>query len=197
MTTLRRFGGRIAVGVALLALTACSHFLEDDVEKKPEAQAGSLHALTYETLEGGTHSFAEDAGKVLLVVNTASECGYTPQYEGLEELHRAYAPRGFAVVGFPCDDFGGQEPGDAAAIRQFCTQRFGVTFPLAAKVRVKTGEGQSPVFAFLSAATGKLPGWNFGKYLVGKDGRAVAFYPSNVAPDDPALRSAIETELAR
>jgi len=183
--------------VALTALSACSVFLEDDVDLDPELEGVSLHALTYETIEGETRSFSEYDGRVLLIVNTASECGYTPQYTGLEALQQTYAERGLVVLGFPCNDFGGQEPGTAFAIQEFCSAEFSITFPLAAKVQVEEGDGQSPVYAFLGGAIGTLPGWNFGKYLIGKDGMPVAFYASNVEPQDEELVAAIEVELAR
>lgn len=138
---------------------------------------------------------AKCKGKVTLVVNVASECGYTPQYAGLQKLHDELAGRGFAVLGFPSNDFGAQEPGDASQIRQFCTAKYKVTFPLFAKLQTKAGEGQSPVYAWLQKQTGKLPNWNFCKYLVGKDGKVIAFYPSKVTPDDKELRAAIDAAL--
>lgn len=145
-----------------------------------DSRAGELHRLQ---------------GKVLLVVNVASACGYTPQYQGLQRLHDELSGRGFAVVGFPSNDFGAQEPGTAAQIRDFCTTKYAVTFPLFAKVQTKPGPGQSPVYAWLEQQTGKLPNWNFCKYLIGRDGRALGFYPSKVAPEDPTLRAAIEAAL--
>lgn len=188
---------RALVTTALaLSLAACSAFLEDDVAQSPDLAGGTLHALSYEAIDGTQRPFSEDAGKVLLIVNTASECGYTGQYEGLEALHREYGPRGLVVLGFPCNDFGGQEPGSLAEIQAFCKDTYDVTFPLAAKVQVKEGPGQSPVYAFLGGATGKLPGWNFGKYVVGKDGRPRGFWNSNVKPGSEELRAALETALS-
>lgn len=133
-------------------------------------------------------------GQVLLVVNTASKCGYTPQYEGLEALHQRYAARGFAVLGFPSNDFRGQEPGSEEEIQQFCTLTYGVKFPMYEKVRV-TGEEATPLYRRLAEATGTAPGWNFHKYLVSRDGRVVGQWPSKVTPDDPELVAAIEREL--
>ena len=161
----------------------------------PTPAKPSLHALGARTLAGDAADLAAYRGKVLLVVNTASECGYTPQYEGLEQLHEELAPKGFAVLGFPSNDFGGQEPGNAAEIQAFCTERFHVTFPLFEKVVTKAGADQSPVYAYLGEATGKLPNWNFCKYLVGADGVPLAFYSSKTKPDDAELRAAIDAAL--
>ncbi len=180
-----------------LVLSACSAFLQDDVDRKPELEGVSLHTLSYETIDGETRSFAEYAGSALLIVNTASECGYTSQYEGLEALQREYGERGLVVLGFPCNDFGGQEPGTLLEIQTFCSDEFAISFPLAAKVQVEEGDGQSPVYAFLGGAIGTLPGWNFGKYLIGRDGTPIAFYASNVEPQDEELVTAIEAALAR
>ena len=138
----------------------------------------------------------EYGGKVLLVVNTASKCGYTPQYEGLEALHQALAGRGFSVLGFPYNDFKGQEPGSEAEIQEFCTLTYGVKFPMFQKVHV-TGAEATPLYRDLARLTGVAPGWNFHKYLIARDGRVVAQFPSKVRPDDPELRAAIERELAR
>jgi glutathione peroxidase len=154
----------------------------------------TLHQLHATTLDGKDRDLATYKGKVLLIVNTASECGFTPQYEGLEALAKRYADRGLVVLGFPSNDFGAQEPGTAEEIATFCKVRFGVTFPLFAKSVVK-GDAAGPVFKFLAAAKGP-PKWNFHKYLVGKDGKPIAAYPSDVAPDDPKLIAAIDAALA-
>jgi len=134
-------------------------------------------------------------GKVLLVVNTASKCGYTPQYEGLEALHQELGGRGFAVLGFPSNDFKGQEPGSEAEIQEFCTLTYGVKFPMFEKVHV-VGDDATPLYRDLTRLTGVAPGWNFHKYLIARDGRVVAQFPSKVRPDDAGLRAAIERELA-
>lgn len=156
----------------------------------------TLHDLDYTALDGRQVAFADYAGEALLIVNTASECGFTPQYAGLETLSREYGPRGLRVLGFPSNDFGGQEPLDGLAIEAFCASKFDVTFPLATKVQVTAGVGQSPVYQYLGGATGKLPGWNFGKYVVGRDGVPVAFFGSTTEPDDPELLAAVERALA-
>lgn len=157
--------------------------------------ANNVYALRTETLDGKPADLASYAGKVTLIVNVASECGYTPQYAGLQKLHAEFEGRGFAVLGFPSNEFGGQEPGGPEQIAQFCSSKYGVQFPMFSKIETKAGAKQSPVYAALNGATGKLPNWNFCKYLVGKDGQPIAFYPSKVAPDSPELRAAIESAL--
>ena len=153
----------------------------------------SLYDFSPQSLDGKPMPLAAFKGKVVLVVNVASECGYTPQYEGLQALQAAYADRGFSVVGFPCNQFGGQEPGTPAAIQAFCSSKFHVTFPMADKVDVK-GPRQAPVYAFLTHDLGE-PKWNFHKYLVGKDGQVLGAYPSKVTPESAELRTAIEAAL--
>jgi glutathione peroxidase len=157
-------------------------------------QTTSLYDLKTETLQGKPADLAAYRGKVTLAVNTASECGYTPQYEGLEQLHQELSPKGFAVLGFPSNDFGGQEPGTAHEIAEFCRKNYGVTFPMFAKVSTRPGPAQSPVYAFLGMS-GVLPKWNFTKYVIGKRGTVVAVFPSDVTPESPRLRAAITKAL--
>lgn len=161
------------------------------------AQAADLLDVSYRPLAGkGEVNLAKQyGGKVLLVVNTASKCGFTPQYEGLEALQRKYAARGFSVLGFPSNDFKGQEPGDETQIQEFCTLTYGVKFPMFQKV-VVTGPEATPLYRSLATATGVSPGWNFHKYLISRDGRVAAQFPSKVTPDDPKLVAAIERELS-
>jgi glutathione peroxidase len=154
----------------------------------------SLYSLSTKTLQGQPADLGQYKGKVTLVVNVASECGFTPQYAGLEKLHRELSARGFSVLGFPSNEFGAQEPGSPQEIATFCEKNYGVSFPLFEKVITKAGPGQSPVYEFLGRS-GKLPTWNFAKYLVGKDGRVIQSYPSKVAPESPELRDAILTAL--
>jgi len=153
----------------------------------------SFYDLTANTLDGAPKKLSDYKGKVLVVVNTASQCGYTPQYAGLEKLYEDYKDKGVVVLGFPSNDFGGQEPGTAAEIKTFCEKKYHVTFPLFAKVKTK-GEGQSPVYTFLVAKNG-APKWNFHKYVVGKDGQVTASFPSSVKPDSEELKNAIEAAL--
>ncbi len=155
----------------------------------------SFSDLTANSLDGTPKSLSEYKGKVLVVVNTASECGFTPQYAGLEKLYESYKDKGVVVLGFPSNDFGGQEPGTAEQIRTFCTTKFHVTFPMFEKVKTK-GAGQSPVYKFLTSGHGE-PKWNFHKYVVGKDGQVRAAFPSDVTPESAELKAAIDASLAR
>lgn len=153
----------------------------------------SFFEMTVNTLDGKPESLATFKGKVVLVVNVASECGYTPQYEGLQKLYVDYKDRGLVVLGFPCNQFGGQEPGSAAQIQAFCSTKFHVGFPMFEKVDVK-GPKQAPVYAFLTTKHGE-PAWNFHKYLVGKDGQVISAFKSGVTPESAELRGAIEAAL--
>lgn len=135
------------------------------------------------------------AGRVLLVVNTASYCGFTGQYEGLEALHAKYGPQGLVVLGFPSNDFGNQEPGDSRQIADFCFNTYGVKFPMFAK-SVVTGKDANPLHAELAKVSGTAPQWNFHKYLIDRSGKLVGSFPSRVAPDDRRLTGAIEKTLA-
>lgn len=174
-----------------------------EAANKPAAKVGAeaaaasksdVYALTTQSLDGEAVDLSSYRGKVTLVVNVASECGYTRQYAGLQKLHSDLKDRGFAVLGFPSNEFGGQEPGSSEQIREFCTSKFGVEFPMFAKTHT-AGDQQSPVYATLATATGKKPTWNFCKYLINKNGEVLAFYPSSVAPDATELRTAIEAAL--
>ena len=160
----------------------------------PASAQQSFYDLKTMTLEGNPADLAQYRGTVSLVVNVASKCGYTPQYEGLEQLQRELKDKGFNVLGFPSNDFGGQEPGTAKEIATFCRLTYDVTFPMFDKVVTKKGAGQSPIYTVLGGS-GQLPAWNFSKYLVDKQGRVVAFFPSAVTPEDPALRQAISKLL--
>lgn len=135
-------------------------------------------------------------GDVLLVVNTASKCGFTPQYEGLEALHQRFSAQGFAVVGFPSNDFMGQEPGSEEEIREFCRTNFGVEFPMFEKVTVKADNAVPFYRALAEGAGGEFPRWNFHKYLVDREGKVVASFGSRVKPDAPELIEAIEQAIA-
>jgi glutathione peroxidase len=156
----------------------------------------SFYDLKTKTLEGKPADLAIYRGKVSLVVNVASKCGFTPQYEGLEKLHAELHGQGFNVLGFPSNDFGGQEPGTAEEIGAFCKLTYGVTFPMFEKVVTRLATDQSPVYGFLWKS-GYLPAWNFAKYVIGKDGQIVAFFPSAVTPEDPVLRAAVSKALAQ
>jgi glutathione peroxidase len=146
-----------------------------------------IYSFKTNTLDGGELDFVQFKGKLLLIVNTASQCGFTPQYEGLEQLYREYREKGLVVVGFPCNQFGGQEPGDAVQIGAFCSQNYGVSFPMSVKVDVN-GPGAHPLFAYLTQA---LPGalgtqaikWNFTKFLIDREGKPLRRYGSMDKPE--------------
>ena len=155
----------------------------------------TVYDFSARTIDGQERPLAEYRGQVLLIVNVASECGFTPHYTGLEALQRKHAAQGFAVLGFPCNQFGGQEPGDEAQIKRFCETRFGVTFPLFAKIEVN-GPNTHPLYAFLKSAEPGLLGtegikWNFTKFLVGRDGKVIKRYAPAAKPE------AIEADIVR
>ena len=156
-----------------------------------------IYDISVKTIDGKKQSMSKYKGKPMLIVNTASECGFTPQYKGLEDLHKTYGKRGLAVLGFPCNQFGAQEPGDETAISQFCERNFGVTFPLFSKVDVN-GDHADPLFEYLKAAKPGLLGseaikWNFTKFLVDKHGNVVERYAPKTEPKE--LTGAIEELL--
>lgn len=158
----------------------------------------TMNEFTLPSLTGDTLCLADYAGQVMLLVNTASECGFTPQYAGLEVLWRAYRERGFVVVGFPCNQFGQQEPGDAAEIGQFCSRNYGVTFPMSAKIEVN-GAQADPLYQYLTHAAPGLLGseaikWNFTKFLVDRNGEVVARYAPTTKPAE--LTAEIERLLS-
>ena len=178
-----------------------------------------LQSIPLKTITGADSSLGDHAGKVLLVVNVASKCGLTPQYEGLEALYRKYRDQGFAVLGFPANDFGAQEPGTEEEIATFCTAKFGVDFPMFSKV-VATGPDKHPLYEALTAALPKAAGdadamregmrsrgrtptevpevlWNFEKFLISRDGKVVGRFVPATKPDAPELEAAIEAELAK
>jgi glutathione peroxidase len=161
----------------------------------------SIYTHEVQTIDGEQTTLEEYRGQVLLIVNTASRCGFTPQYEGLEELHQRYADQGLVVLAFPCNQFGGQEPGTEAEIKTFCEETYEVTFPLFAKVDVN-GDTQHPLWAELTGGQGnqELAGrvrWNFSKFLINRQGQLVARFGSGVAPESQQLTDAVEAELER
>lgn len=154
-----------------------------------------IYSLDVLDLAGEPSALSRFSGKVTLLVNVASYCGKTPQYAGLERLQQRYASKGFSVLAFPSNDFGKQEPGTPEEIREFCDSNYKITFPLFEKVQTKAGAEQSNVYTALEADTGKLPAWNFAKYLIGRDGKAVRFFSHNVEPESPEVVSALESLL--
>lgn len=162
--------------------------------------AKTIHDFEMKTIDDKAQKLADYRGQVLLVVNVASKCGLTPHYKGLEALYEEKKGRGFAVLGFPCNQFGGQEPGSDADVKAFCSTTYGVTFPMFSKIDVN-GAGRAPLYAWLTAEKTAPDGpgdvaWNFAKFVVGKDGRVKARFAPRVDPSDPGLRAAIEQALA-
>ncbi|MCX6602982.1 MAG: glutathione peroxidase [Acidobacteria bacterium] len=156
--------------------------------------ASSIHEFTMNNIDGQATPLASMKGKAVLVVNVASQCGYTPQYAGLQALYEKYKGQGLVIIGVPANNFGGQEPGTNEDIKQFCSRKYSVTFPIMAKVSVK-GSDQTPLYQYLTSTSGGDVKWNFTKFLVGKDGKPVQRFESGVSPDSPELAAAIEKAL--
>ncbi len=160
--------------------------------------AGSLYDIPLKDIDGKDTTLKPYAGKVLLVVNVASKCGYTPQYAALEAIYQKYAAQGLVVCGFPCNQFGGQEPGTDADIKEFCTAKYNVTFPMFDKLEVN-GANRHPLYVALAGGESPFPGnikWNFTKFLIGRDGKILNRFDSKVKPDSEELTQAIEAALA-
>ena len=160
--------------------------------------AGSLYDIAVKDIDGKATTLAAYKGKVVLIVNVASHCGFTPQYKNLEAVYQKYKDQGFVILGFPCNQFGGQEPGTNEEIKQFCTSKYDVTFPLFDKIEVN-GANRHPLYVMLAGETSPFPGnikWNFTKFLIGRDGKILNRFDSKVTPDSPAATAAIEAALA-
>ncbi|MBL8220872.1 MAG: glutathione peroxidase [Bryobacterales bacterium] len=155
--------------------------------------ANSVHEFTLNSIDGKPAPLSAYKGKVLLIVNVASQCGYTPQYTGLESLYRQYKDKGLVVIGFPANNFGAQEPGTDAEIKQFCSRKYEVTFPTYSKISVKGGDA-APLYQYLQEKGGPVK-WNFTKFLVDGNGNVVKRFESGVAPESPELVGAIEKAL--
>jgi glutathione peroxidase len=204
MTLLSRLhaplGFALAACAAAALTPASAQTTAPAVAAPPAAAAASCPALLNQTFnrlqDEKPQSLCQYSGRVVLVVNTASYCGFTPQYEGLEALFAKYAGQGLVVLGFPSNDFGQQEPGQSKEIADFCFNTYGVKFPMFSKSSV-VGKEANPLFATLTKATGKAPGWNFHKYLVDRQGNPVASFNSNVTPTSGQLVASIEKALAQ
>ncbi len=184
-------GDFVCMKNACLALAGC-------VGIAAAAHAASLDEIPLRDINGQPTSLKAYRGKALLIVNVASKCGLTPQYEALQALHTRYQKQGFTVLGFPCNDFANQEPGSLSEIKQFCSINYDVTFPLFDKLHVK-GPEQHPLYAALTGKSSPFPGdvkWNFGKFLIGRDGRILRRFEPAVKPDAPEVIEAIEAALA-
>ena len=162
------------------------------------ARAESIYDIKLKDIDGKDTTLAAYKGKVLLIVNVASKCGFTPQYKSLEATYRKFKGKGFVVLGFPCNQFGGQEPGTNEEIKQFCSSEYNVTFPLFDKIEVN-GAKRHPLYVELAGEKSPFPGnikWNFNKFLIGKDGKIVKRFDSKATPDSPEVTEALETALA-
>ncbi len=162
------------------------------------APAESIYDLKLKDIDGKDTTLGAYKGKVLLIVNVASKCGYTKQYTALEAIQQKYQKQGFTVLGFPCNQFGGQEPGTNEEIKQFCSSKFNVTFPLFDKIEVN-GADRNPLYVRLAGKDSPFPGdikWNFNKFLIGKDGKILQRFDSKATPDSPEVTAAIEAALA-
>jgi len=185
----------------LAVVLTCAALMAQDGTASEENKPLSVLSFTVQSIDGAAVNLSRYRGKVLLIVNTASRCGYTPQYAALEKIYQRYKDRGLAILAFPSNDFGGQEPGSNEQIREFCESKYNVTFDLFAKIAVR-GQDQAPLYRFLTSRQtnpqfGGDIGWNFTKFLVGRDGRIVARYESKITPDSEAIIQAIEAELAK
>ena len=158
--------------------------------------AASIYDFSMKKIDGGTVPLSSYKGEVVLVVNVASKCGFTPQYSALESTYRKYKDQGFVILGFPANNFGGQEPGSDAEIKTFCSRTYQVDFPMFSKVSVK-GADQTPLYQYLTSQTGGEIGWNFTKILVGRDGKILNRFDSSVTPDSADMTAAIEKALAQ
>ena len=185
----------VALGALLGALLAVPS-LATAAEAAPAACPALLQKTFKRLQDDAPQNLCQYAGKVLLVVNTASYCGFTPQYEGLEKLYAAYGAQGLVVLGFPSNDFGQQEPGKGKDIADFCFNTYGVKFPMFEK-SVVTGKNANPLFLELAKAGGGSPRWNFYKYLVGRDGKLIDSYSSMTAPDGSSIVSDVKKALAQ
>jgi glutathione peroxidase len=162
------------------------------------AYSASIYDVSVKDIDGKDVSLSDYKGKVLLIVNVASKCGYTPQYKALEATYKKYEDKGFAILGFPCNQFAHQEPGTDEEIKQFCTSKYFITFPLFDKIEVN-GANRHPLYQILAGNDSPFPGdirWNFTKFLIGKNGRIIKRFDSKVTPDSPEVISAIEGALA-
>ena len=197
------FPGALVAGLVTASLFSCvvvdtapASAGQPPAKESKQEKSMSFFDLSAKDIDGKEVALSTYKGKVILAVNVASKCGFTPQYTGLESLYETYKDKGVVVLGFPSNEFGGQEPGTEAEIKQFCSLTYNVTFPMFAKVSVKSGDAQSPVYQFLTRSQ-PAPRWNFSKYLVGKDGQVIAAFDSRVAPDNAELIKAIDAALAK
>ncbi|MDX2307273.1 MAG: glutathione peroxidase [Hyphomicrobium sp.] len=189
---------RLATKLFSLALLATGPAAVKAADGPTPTDSKTAYDFNFNSIDGKPMPLADYRGKALLIVNTASFCGFTPQYRALQALHEKYQSQGFAVIGVPSNDFGGQEPGSAGQIKEFCEVEFGINFPLTEKA-VVVGSAAHPFYAWAAATLGaeSAPRWNFHKYLVGRDGRLVQSFYSGAVPDSKDVTSAVEAALAK
>jgi len=189
-------GALLAVAAVTAAVAANTLAWKSSTKALPGA-AGSLYDFTLTDIEGEPQPLKEYEGKVVVIVNTASRCGLTPQYEGLEALYQKYKDKGLVVLGFPANEFGNQEPGTNEEIAEFCSTKYDVTFPMFSKIVVK-GNGMHPLYKWLVASTGGADiEWNFAKFVIGRDGKIVKRFAPRVTPSDATFIETIEQELTK
>ncbi|HEX3988182.1 MAG TPA: glutathione peroxidase [Verrucomicrobiae bacterium] len=177
----------------ILALLAALSFMTTFA-----VRAASIYDIPVKDIDGNATTLNAYKGKVLLIVNVASKCGFTPQYTALEATYKRYSGQGFVILGFPCNQFGGQEPGSDEEIKQFCTSKYFITFPMFDKIDVN-GTNRHPLYELLAGKDSPFPGditWNFNKFLIGKDGKILNRFDSKITPDSPKITAAIEAALA-
>ena len=203
LRTLLIGGGAIVLtGAALMATVNKPSYLPNVVKAPSDAPAQDKHSpldFVVKTIDGKEQNLSEYRGKVVMIVNVASKCGYTPQYDALEKLYKTYADRGFVILGFPANNFRAQEPGSDEQIKTFCTSTYGVTFPMMSKISVE-GDDQAPIYKFLTEAqtAGEFAGpigWNFNKFIVDRNGNLIARFNSKTTPDNQEVTGEIEKAL--
>ena len=199
MTILKIAGVLVALLVIAAVVIAYGYGLIFNPTPTDPVNAASIYDFTMKDIDGNDVKLDAYKGKVVMIVNTASRCGYTPQYEGLQKIYDQYKDRGFVVLGFPANNFMGQEPGTEAEIKEFCTLKYNVTFPMFSKISV-TGSDQHPLYGYLAnkATNPEFPGdisWNFNKFLIDKNGKVVGRWGSKDKPEDQAVTKAIEAQL--
>jgi glutathione peroxidase len=189
---------KLPVRISLIFMKTIALLFAFSLMTNLAVRAASIYDIPVKNIDGNPTTLGAYKGKVLLIVNVASRCGFTPQYTALEATYKKYSDQGFVILGFPCNQFGGQEPGSDAEIKQFCTSKFAVTFPMFDKIEVN-GAGRHPLYVQLAGDTSPYPGnigWNFTKFLIGKDGQILKRFDSKTKPDSPEVVAAIEAALA-
>jgi glutathione peroxidase len=203
MTTKLIIAGAVVLALVAFTMVKVSRVMGADTVKDPNAAAGDKDKASpldfkMKDIDGKDVNLADYKGKVVMLINVASRCGFTKQYAGLEKLYEKYKDQGFVIIGFPANNFGGQEPGSNEEIKQFCSDKYSVTFPMMSKISVK-GDDKAPLYKYLTEETGDFKGeigWNFTKFLVDRNGQVFARFASKTTPEDPQVTGSIEKALA-